>query len=110
MAHFNDLSTLANGIVFAGSLVKVSDVTDGTTKTYLLGEKTIDPDYYATGQDGGDNEYGAGRRQPGYLPLDHELGGLLAMPGYPGPTLMRWLLAVRMPLAFRWRFATAPCR
>ncbi len=56
VAHFNGLATLANGIFFAGSLVKVSDVTDGTTKTYLLGEKTIDTDYYATGQDGGDNE------------------------------------------------------
>ena len=56
IAHFNDISTVANGIFFAGSLIKVSNVTDGTTKTYLLGEKTVDPDYYATGLDGGDNE------------------------------------------------------
>ena len=56
VAHFGDIAAVANGIVYTGSLVKMSDVTDGASRTYLLGEKTIDPDYYATGLDGGDNE------------------------------------------------------
>ena len=35
-----------------------SEITDGTTNTFLCGEKTIDPDYYVTGQDGGDDRAG----------------------------------------------------
>ena len=30
-------------------------MTDGTSNTYLLGEKNVDPDYYISGQDGGDD-------------------------------------------------------
>ena len=59
----------------------------------------------------GRQRVGAGRRQPGYLPLDHEQFGILAVPGCSGlPMPMRWLSAVHMPWVCRWRFATAPCR
>ena len=34
----------------------MTDITDGTTDTYLLGEKYLDTDYYQTGQDHADNE------------------------------------------------------
>ncbi|TWT37908.1 putative major pilin subunit [Posidoniimonas corsicana] len=44
------------GISFQRSQVAIKHVTDGTTTTYLLGEKYLDPDDYETGRDGGDNE------------------------------------------------------
>jgi prepilin-type N-terminal cleavage/methylation domain-containing protein len=53
---FGDVAKLATGIVFCGSMITMTDVTDGATQTYLLAEKCINPDYCATGQDGGDNE------------------------------------------------------
>ncbi len=34
----------------------MADIRDGTTNTYLVGEKYLDADYYETGQDMGDNE------------------------------------------------------
>ncbi len=43
------------GISYQRSQVRSSLVTDGTSKTYLLGERNIDPQSYYNGQDGGDN-------------------------------------------------------
>lgn len=45
-----------NGIVYCYSQVGISDITDGTNCTYMIGEKYIRADYYATGQDGGDDQ------------------------------------------------------
>ena len=55
-ANFAKIDAVANGIVFTGSLVTVTDVEDGTTNTYLGGEKYLNPDQYATGSCGADNE------------------------------------------------------
>ncbi len=44
------------GIFAQCSTTAVADVKDGTSNTVLVGEKYVPPDYYATGQDGGDNE------------------------------------------------------
>jgi prepilin-type N-terminal cleavage/methylation domain-containing protein len=46
----------STGLVYCGSLTKMSDITDGTSNTYLLGEKYLNPDMYQTGGDGSDNE------------------------------------------------------
>ena len=43
------------GICYLHSVVKVADVKDGTSNTYMLGEKPIDPDYYFNSVDGGDD-------------------------------------------------------
>ena len=53
---FANVAQLATGIVYAGSLIALADVTDGTSNTYLVGEKYLDPDSYNTGTDAADNE------------------------------------------------------
>ncbi len=45
-----------SGVTYRGSLIRMSDIMDGTSNTYLAGEKNIDADYYFSGWDGGDNE------------------------------------------------------
>ena len=47
---------MATGIVYCGSLIKMADITDGASNTYLAGEKYLNPDAYSTGTDAGDNE------------------------------------------------------
>jgi prepilin-type N-terminal cleavage/methylation domain-containing protein len=44
------------GISFGRSEIRIRDVLDGTSKTYLAGEKYMQVDAYLTGQDPGDNE------------------------------------------------------
>lgn len=45
-----------NGVAYPLSLVRLAKIRDGTTNTYLVGEKYLNVNYYATGQDSGDNE------------------------------------------------------
>jgi prepilin-type N-terminal cleavage/methylation domain-containing protein/prepilin-type processing-associated H-X9-DG protein len=53
---FDQVAKVVNGVIFCGSLIKLADVTDGASNTYLLGEKSLNPDQYATGTNGADNE------------------------------------------------------
>jgi prepilin-type N-terminal cleavage/methylation domain-containing protein len=46
---------LHTGITANRSEVGIGKVVDGTSKTYLLGEKYLNPDSYFTGEDWGDN-------------------------------------------------------
>jgi prepilin-type N-terminal cleavage/methylation domain-containing protein/prepilin-type processing-associated H-X9-DG protein len=55
-AAFRGISGNVNGVIFAGSQVRMIDVTDGASNTYLLGEKYLSTDAYTSGQDYGDNE------------------------------------------------------
>lgn len=45
----------ANGISYRRSMVRHSHVRDGTTSTYLVGEKYLNPDHYTTGDASADN-------------------------------------------------------
>lgn len=55
--QFDMIATKATGIAFAGSTVKLSEVTDGTSNTYCAGEKYIQPEFYFNGQSADDNEF-----------------------------------------------------
>jgi prepilin-type N-terminal cleavage/methylation domain-containing protein/prepilin-type processing-associated H-X9-DG protein len=52
---FANVAKFATGIIFCGSQIRASDVTDGTSNTYLVGEKYACPDAYFTCGDGCDN-------------------------------------------------------
>jgi prepilin-type N-terminal cleavage/methylation domain-containing protein/prepilin-type processing-associated H-X9-DG protein len=45
-----------SGISFQRSEIKFQHVTDGTSRTYLVGEKYLDASHYTDGTDTGDNE------------------------------------------------------
>ena len=71
------------GIAFLGSRVQLRDVTDGTSKTYMLGEKYLSPDAYENGMSmGDDNSVYSGHdwdtcrwAHPDYPPLPDTPGG-----------------------------------
>jgi len=48
--------TLSTGIVSYHHRIAITQVRDGTSNTYLIGEKLLDPLHYETGLDGGDNQ------------------------------------------------------
>jgi hypothetical protein len=46
-----------NGVCYQISTVRIGQITDGTSKTYMVGEKALDPLRYTNGDDWGDNEF-----------------------------------------------------
>jgi prepilin-type N-terminal cleavage/methylation domain-containing protein len=44
------------GVIYTGSIVKTNDIKDGTSVTFMLGEKYINALCYQSGTDPGDNE------------------------------------------------------
>ena len=46
-----------NGVSYQHSEVRVGAITDGTSKTYLVGEKYLNRDYYMTGMSFSDNQH-----------------------------------------------------
>ena len=47
----------ATGVCFRRSMIRVKDIIDGTTTTYMVGEKFLAPTLYYTGNDPADNEW-----------------------------------------------------
>jgi prepilin-type N-terminal cleavage/methylation domain-containing protein len=50
-------ATYYSGVSFNRSEIKMADIRDGTSCTYMMGEKYLCTDLYTTGQSGGDNQY-----------------------------------------------------
>lgn len=46
-----------NGVCYQISKVRIGQIPDGTSKTYMVGEKALDPQRYKDGSDWGDNEF-----------------------------------------------------
>ena len=44
--HVYGDSTTTSGVICRRSMTKIIDIPDGTSNTYLCGEKSLDPDYY----------------------------------------------------------------
>jgi prepilin-type N-terminal cleavage/methylation domain-containing protein/prepilin-type processing-associated H-X9-DG protein len=44
------------GVIYQRSEIRIGDISNGTSNTYLLGEKYLNPVDYLTGNDPGDNE------------------------------------------------------
>jgi len=55
--NWEKIAEASTGVFYPGSEITVADIEDGTSHTYLFGEKTINPDYYTNGLSLGDNEY-----------------------------------------------------
>jgi prepilin-type N-terminal cleavage/methylation domain-containing protein/prepilin-type processing-associated H-X9-DG protein len=51
-----NLQRTMTGVCYLASQVSVAMVTDGTSNTYMIGERYLDPDCYYNGMDGADNE------------------------------------------------------
>jgi prepilin-type processing-associated H-X9-DG protein len=51
---FTDTSN-CSGVIFQQSQLTIAEIKDGTSNTYLAGEKYLCPDNYLTGMSGGDN-------------------------------------------------------
>jgi len=52
----NTCPTGHTGVIFQRSEIKFAQITDGTSKTYLLGEKNLNPDHYLTGLAANDDQ------------------------------------------------------
>lgn len=48
--------TLVNGIAHQRSMIRLAQIEDGTSNTYLLGDKYLNPDNYESGNDFSDDE------------------------------------------------------
>jgi prepilin-type N-terminal cleavage/methylation domain-containing protein/prepilin-type processing-associated H-X9-DG protein len=53
---FTNCATGETGVVFQRSAIKMSQITDGTTYTYLYGEKNLDPNHYESGEARNDDQ------------------------------------------------------
>jgi prepilin-type N-terminal cleavage/methylation domain-containing protein len=52
---FYDMSVM-DGVMLQRNQLKIRDILDGTSTTYFIGEKYLNPDAYETGSDPGDDE------------------------------------------------------
>lgn len=68
------------GVVFQRSELRLSHITDGTTLTYLVGEKYLEAEHYKDGHGGGDD-------QTMYVGYDQDVNRWTSFEGNPNPPL-----------------------
>jgi prepilin-type N-terminal cleavage/methylation domain-containing protein len=79
-----DLLPYLTGISHQRSQVKISQVTDGTTNTYMIGEKFQQPSNYETGFSPGDNEtWCTGYNNDNYRVTGAYANGANVISGFP---------------------------
>lgn len=49
-------TSVLTGVSFQRSTIRLAEITDGTSNTFMVGEKYLNPQDYSTGNDGADNE------------------------------------------------------
>jgi hypothetical protein len=49
------LTAAMTGVSYYRSEITIAEIRDGTSHTYMVAEKAMNPDHYETGQSGGDN-------------------------------------------------------
>ena len=79
--EFANIAEYATGIGFVGSLIKLSDVTDGASNTYLIGEKSLNVDWYLHGRKPGRQRgrlYGRQRRHRPLEPVRQRYGASIS--------------------------------
>ncbi len=45
-----------SGVTWQRSMLRMGQITDGTSKTFMVGEKYLNPDHYSTGDDAADDQ------------------------------------------------------
>ena len=53
--NYPDFNQIGTGVIFSLSMVRLAEVTDGTSHTYVLGEKYLNADNYTNSVEGTDN-------------------------------------------------------
>ena len=96
-----------SGVICRHSKCKMSNITDGASNTYLLGEKYLMPDHY-------DRRPAADDDQCWAVGYDYDVnrwtnndGTCTPMQDTPGYGGLNHDLAAPTPWGFTWRFATA---
>jgi prepilin-type N-terminal cleavage/methylation domain-containing protein/prepilin-type processing-associated H-X9-DG protein len=77
-----------SGVMFYRSEIKPAQITDGTSKTYLVGEKFLSPDMYEELPAGGNARYGDNQGvYSGYEWDNHRVAWKPNLPNDPGTTV-----------------------
>jgi prepilin-type N-terminal cleavage/methylation domain-containing protein/prepilin-type processing-associated H-X9-DG protein len=80
----------ADGVCYQQSEIRVKDITDGTSKTYAVGEKFLEMDRYGSGNDPADNEFLLVGFDNDYMRSSWDLGNKVAnvLKDVPGSTII----------------------
>jgi prepilin-type N-terminal cleavage/methylation domain-containing protein/prepilin-type processing-associated H-X9-DG protein len=54
--YWGNTAAKFNGVIFQRSFIRITDILNGSSNTFLIGEKYLNPQNYDTGSDPGDNE------------------------------------------------------